>query len=69
VISRKLMLPLTHSRDIGGWINGDSDGNGKVDGADYGLIDSMFKSQGTSLRPATPRVVMPRVRGGGISRL
>jgi len=45
------------SGNTGGWFNGDFDYNGKVDGADYALIDGAFNSQGT--------VVLARSSSGG----
>ena len=57
--------------NIGGWFNGDFDGNGKVDGTDYALIDAAFNSQGSSLRPAVGSSLPPRAErstGGKVLR-
>jgi hypothetical protein len=58
-----MMLPATLDRNaekatradngfntgFSGWVNGDADGNGFVDGDDYALIDNAFSTQGAVL--------------------
>jgi hypothetical protein len=44
----ELQQPV-RQRKHGGWFNGDFDYNGKIDGADYALIDTAFNAQGTPI--------------------